>query len=120
MSIVDKQKEIKSRSSHQKALDSDIKLSRESLRFARETVSHLSPMLGELKKRYNQSNKDGNFSDVSFCAKEINFYRNIVVGAQESIEEGREFLKELYAARKENYDLLVAADKEVTAMMAEA
>lgn len=120
MSIVDKQKEVKSRSEHQKFLDTNIKATREALRFARETVNYISPKLGELKKRYNQSNKDCNFADVSFCAKEINFYRIGVVGAQEVIEEAREDLKGLYAARKENYDLLVAADKEVTAMMAEA
>lgn len=120
MSIVDKQKEIKSRSLHQKTLDTDIKVSKEVLRFARETVAVVSPKLAQLKKRYNQSNKDGNFSDVSFCAKEINFYRNIVVEAQESIEGVREDLRCLYSARKENYELLVATDKEVTAMMAEA
>lgn len=120
MSIVDKQKAIKNRSTYQKTLDADIKEARGVLRLARETVSFISPKLAVLKKRYNQSNKEGNFSDVSFCAKEINFYRAIVVGAQEGIEEVREDLRQMYAARKDNYDRLVELDKEVTAMMAEA
>lgn len=120
MSIVEKQKEIKSRSLHQKTLDIEIKISKEVLRFGRETVAVVSPKLAELKKRYNQSNKEGNFADVSFCAKEINYYRSIVVDAQESIENVRENLRCLYKDRKENYELLVKADKEVTAMMAEA
>jgi len=89
MSIVDKQKAIKNRSSYQKVLDNQIKDAQGALRFARETVNTLSVKLGSLKKRYNISNKEGIFADVSFCAKEINFYRNIVVGAQETIEETR-------------------------------
>lgn len=120
MSIVDKQKAIKNRSNYQKNIDASIREARGVLRLARETVNFVSPKLAALKKRYNQSNKEGNFSDVSFCAKEINFYRAIVVGAQEGIEEVRGELRQMYSDRKDNYDRLIELDKEVTAMMAEA
>lgn len=120
MSIVEKQKEIKNRSAILKNLDRSIKEIRSNLRFSRETLANASTILATLKKRYNNSNKEGNFSDVSFCAKEINFYRSVVTSAQGAITDCREELRQEFRERKAVYERLVEADKELTAMMAEA